>query len=104
VLNNLIKNAIQAIPFDHEGIIQVRLTSIESLVTIEIEDNGMGISEEGQAKLFVPYFTTKSNGTGLGLAMVKQIIQMHQGKISCESSEAGTTFTIELPKSINIIK
>ncbi len=104
VLNNLIKNAIQAIPFNQEGIIHVRLTSVETKVTIEIEDNGIGISEEGQSKLFVPYFTTKSNGTGLGLAMVKQIVQMHQGEIYCESSEAGTKFSIELPKSINIIK
>lgn len=104
VLNNLIKNAIQAIPFDQKGEIHIRLKSTQTLVTIEIEDNGSGISEEAQDKLFVPYFTTKSNGTGLGLAMVKQIIQMHQGKISCESSKAGTTFTIELPKSIKIIK
>lgn len=104
VLNNLIKNAIQAIPRDQKGEINIRLTSNQKLVTIQIEDNGVGISEEAQSKLFVPYFTTKSNGTGLGLAMVKQIIQMHQGKISCESSDKGTTFTIELPKSINIIK
>lgn len=104
VLNNLIKNAIQAIPFDQKGKINIRLHINQSKVIIEIKDNGVGISEEAQSKLFVPYFTTKSNGTGLGLAMVKQIIQMHQGKISCESSDAGTTFIIELPKSIDIIK
>jgi two-component system nitrogen regulation sensor histidine kinase NtrY len=104
VLNNLIKNAMQAIPRDQKGEIKVRLSANQSLVAIDIKDNGIGISEEAQDKLFVPYFTTKSNGTGLGLAMVKQIIQMHQGKIRCVSSDAGTIFTIELPKSIKIIK
>lgn len=104
VLNNLIKNAIQAIPLGQVGKIEVFLKVRQSKVIIEIKDNGIGISEEAQSKLFVPYFTTKSNGTGLGLAMVKQIIQMHQGKISCESSENGTTFIIEIPKSIDIIK
>lgn len=104
VFNNLIKNASQSIPREQKGEIKIHLSVQQSIVTIDITDNGVGISEEVQSKLFVPYFTTKSNGTGLGLAMVKQIIQMHQGKITCESSNAGTTFTIELPKSINIIK
>jgi two-component system, NtrC family, nitrogen regulation sensor histidine kinase NtrY len=99
VFNNLIKNAIQAIPLDRAGKVRVSLgVSSDKRCEISIQDNGKGIPEEVQSKLFVPYFTTKSTGTGLGLAMVKQIVEMHHGKISYTSIEnEGTTFVIELP-------
>lgn len=100
VFNNLIKNAIQAIPRERKGKIEISLASEEKCWKIEIRDNGSGIPEDQQNKLFVPYFTTKSTGTGLGLAMVRQIVEMHSGKISFESSENGTSFFIELPKVV----
>lgn len=100
VFNNLIKNAIQAIPAEREGKITVKITSTEASWLIAIEDNGKGIPAELHTKLFVPYFTTKSTGTGLGLAMVKQIIEMHRGKIWFESDTAGTIFWIEISKTI----
>lgn len=103
VFNNLIKNAIQAIPSDREGHIRVNLSqSDKNTCIITIEDNGKGISEEAKSNMFVPYFTTKSTGTGLGLAMVKQIVELHHGTISYESVEnEGTVFSVELPVKNN---
>jgi len=98
VFNNLLKNAIQAIPSDREGIILVNAVVNNGFITVSIKDNGIGISEEKHEKIFVPYFTTKSTGTGLGLAMVKQIIENHKGQINFESEEGvGTTFHVKLP-------
>jgi nitrogen fixation/metabolism regulation signal transduction histidine kinase len=96
--NNLIKNALQSIPEDREGLITVSLSNIENTIHIEVQDNGIGISAEKRSTIFVPYFTTKSNGTGLGLAMVKQIIENHKGTIYVESEvDKGSLFIIDLP-------
>lgn len=98
IFNNLIKNAIQATPREREPKITIRLEVKEEKVRIELEDNGSGIQESEQSKIFVPYFTTKGTGTGLGLAMVKQIVENHRGTIDFESvPDQGTTFIIELP-------
>lgn len=98
VFNNILKNATQAIPTDRKGRIRIAITSDQLNMTISISDNGSGISEEQKNRLFTPYFTTKSTGSGIGLAMVKQIIENHNGSISFQSEvNIGTTFTIELP-------
>jgi nitrogen fixation/metabolism regulation signal transduction histidine kinase len=98
VFNNLIKNALQAIPAEREGRIVISIEKELQRTVISIKDNGVGIAEDKRSKIFVPYFTTKSTGTGLGLAMVKQIIENHQGTIDFESADGeGTTFTIRLP-------
>jgi len=98
VFNNLVKNAIQAIPDDKDGIINIHLKKEGTVYLIVVEDNGNGMSDEVKEKIFQPNFTTKSTGTGLGLAMVKQIIDSHQGEISFISSkEIGTSFFIEFP-------
>jgi len=98
VFNNLIKNALQAIPFEREGKIVISIKKNHENAIITIEDNGVGIPEDKKFKIFVPYFTTKSTGTGLGLAMVKQIIENHQGTIDFESEDGkGTVFTIQIP-------
>ena len=97
VFNNLITNAIQAIPPDRNGEIYLFLTANDQRFIIAIQDNGSGISKEAQDAIFVPYFTTKTTGTGLGLAMTKQIIEQHRGKIWFETrEEEGTTFYVEL--------
>ncbi len=98
VFNNLIKNAIQAIPPNTDGEVIVTLTENNQAITIRIQDNGTGIDASMKDKIFVPNFTTKSTGTGLGLAMVKQIVVSHQGEITFESQPGQTTFTIQLPK------
>ncbi|MFN5442706.1 MAG: ATP-binding protein [Crocinitomicaceae bacterium] len=97
VFNNLITNSIQSIPQDKNGEMNIRLQSKEDTWLIAIEDNGTGISDEAQASIFVPYFTTKTTGTGLGLAMTKQIIEQHRGEIWFETKQGtGTTFFVEL--------
>lgn len=97
--NNLIKNAIQAIPDEKGGLIIVNLSQTKNSYQIEIKDNGIGISEELIDKIFVPNFTTKSTGTGLGLAMVKQIIETHHGSIDFKTKIGeGTSFIVELPQ------
>lgn len=99
VFNNLIKNAIQAIPDDREGEINIKLEEDSNYFEIFIKDNGTGISNELLEKIFVPNFTTKSTGTGLGLAMVKQLIEGHGGSISFNTEVGkGSVFKVVLPK------
>jgi signal transduction histidine kinase len=98
--NNLIKNALQAIPEDRDGIIEIVISKEEHNIHIEVKDNGIGIPLEKRPNIFVPYFTTKTTGTGLGLAMVKQIIENHNGTIYFESEDnKGTSFIIDLPEA-----
>ncbi|MCE2710935.1 MAG: ATP-binding protein [Cryomorphaceae bacterium] len=95
VFNNIIQNALQALSPDREGTVDIKLASSTTDVHIEISDNGVGIPKEAQKRMFTPYFTTKSTGSGLGLAMVKQIVQNHRGEITFQSeSNQGTTFFI----------
>jgi len=96
VFNNLVKNAVQSIPEDRKGYVLIRVEVIENRVVISVKDNGSGIPEEMKEKIFAPNFTTKSTGMGLGLAMVKQIVESHKGTIYFESSEEGSCFFIEL--------
>ncbi len=98
IFTNLIQNAIQAIDEDKDGLVQVRYQKKEDNVLIEIKDNGSGIPEELQEKLFVPYFTTKSSGTGLGLPMTKNMIEYFNGSIWFETTlNEGSTFYVQLP-------
>ena len=101
VFNNLIQNSIQS--FTNEGNITILLSIKDGSINIIFKDNGEGISKENIDKIFEPNFTTKSNGKGLGLAMVDQIVKSHSGYIELlSSSKEGTSFLIILPlKSIN---
>jgi PAS domain S-box-containing protein len=96
-LSNLIQNALEAM--EDEGILHLRVDlRPEGMVRIEITDTGRGISKENLDKVFLPFFTTKEKGTGLGLALVHKIILSHNGQIFIESIEGkGTTFMINLP-------
>ena len=95
---NLINNSIQAI--EEKGQIDILIQSKNSNIDIDFIDNGIGIPKELKLHIFEPQFTTKSNGKGLGLAMVSQIIQNHQGKIQLiDSPERGACFKISFPKS-----
>jgi signal transduction histidine kinase len=99
IFNNLIKNAIQAIPEDRKGLIEVTLKKSRDQVVVSVKDNGTGIDDEVVDKIFVPNFTTKSTGMGLGLAMVKNIVEGFNGRIWFETSAGkGTTFYVALPE------
>jgi len=98
VFNNLIKNAIQSIPKEKEGLIEVSSIRNNGQVHITFKDNGTGIPPDIRDKVFTPNFTTKGSGMGLGLAITKQIIEQSDGKISFETEmNKGTAFHIELP-------
>ena len=98
VLNNVLKNAVQAIPNNREGIIKTTLKVVDLNIIIMISDNGRGMKEEVKNKIFMPNFTTKSSGMGLGLAIVQNIIKNSGGKIWFETIEnVGSTFYIQLP-------
>lgn len=98
VFNNLIKNAIQAVPEDRYGKILVSLYQLDDVVIVCVHDNGSGISDDKKDKVFVPNFTTKNSGTGLGLAISKNIIESVNGRIWFETEVGvGTKFFVELP-------
>lgn len=97
VFHNLLLNARQATDLNPEPKIEVRLQIKKGNIEIAIQDNGVGISAEQQAQIFTPYFTTKSSGSGIGLSVVRQIIEKHNGNIRFESQEGvGTTFFVRL--------
>jgi signal transduction histidine kinase len=98
VFNNLIKNSIQAIRKEEEGRIEITLSTEAGYHVVGIADNGAGIPKEKQDNIFLPSFTTKSGGMGLGLAMSKSIVVQAGGTIGFVSEEnKGTTFTLKLP-------
>jgi two-component system nitrogen regulation sensor histidine kinase NtrY len=99
VFINLFNNAIQSIPDDRKGNIEVSLQKLNNIAIIKIKDNGRGIPDEVKDKLFMPNFTTKSSGMGLGLAIIKNIIETIHGRISFVTTPGeGTTFILELPE------
>ena len=98
VLTNLMQNAVQSIPEGREGLVRVSVETQGADVLIAIADNGTGIDSEIVDKIFQPYFTTKTSGTGLGLAMTRKIIEFWKGKIWFDTTEGkGTTFYIRMP-------
>jgi two-component system nitrogen regulation sensor histidine kinase NtrY len=100
VFNNLVKNAIQSIPEQRKGFVDVNIKEEDGWITIAVSDNGSGIPSDNYDKVFVPNFTTKSSGTGLGLAITKQIIDGTGGRIWFESAEnVGTTFYVRMKKN-----
>jgi signal transduction histidine kinase len=98
IFTNLLKNAEQSIPEDRNGKIEIMAYASDNSVTIKVKDNGCGIASEIKHKLFTPNFTTKTTGTGLGLAMVKNSVVSFNGTISFETElNQGTIFTIIFP-------
>jgi len=98
LFTNLIQNAIQAVPEDRMAIIEVEEELKGNKILVKVRDNGLGISEDMRSKIFTPNFTTKTSGTGLGLAMCKGIVEQAKGQIWFETRAGeGTTFFVELP-------
>jgi len=99
IITNLVTNAIHALKTQEHPKIEIRLSENDSRVLIEVEDNGQGIDKKDSNKIFEPKFTTKSSGMGLGLPMVKNIVEAYDGTITFRSTEQATTiFSVSLPK------
>lgn len=99
VVTNLVKNATQAVATVENPAILVSVTEEDGRACLTVSDNGTGITEENKAKIFEPKFTTKSSGMGLGLAMVKNIVESCNGSITFSSQvNKGTIFKVKFPK------
>jgi PAS domain S-box-containing protein len=95
---NLVRNAMEAMPSG--GKLRVRTRATAEHVECVIEDTGTGMSSEARAQLFRPFFSTKTGGTGLGMALARQILQEHGAGIECESEVGeGTRFTLSFPRA-----
>lgn len=97
LFDNLILNSIQSM--SNKGTITIRLSESNGMVTIDVEDQGLPITDDVMANLFEPLFTTKQTGTGLGLVSCKNIVNQHNGTISAKNNPV--TFTIVLPVNFN---
>jgi len=99
IITNLVKNAIQAIPGDKpDPAIEVEVYREGNAAKIVVKDNGKGISLENKSRIFEPKFTTKNSGMGLGLGIIKNIVENYNGTITFESELGkGTTFLVTLP-------
>lgn len=97
VLLNLVVNALAAMP--DGGELTIRLREASDAVYVDVLDTGSGIPDDLHDKVFDPYFTTRSTGTGMGLAISEKIVRQHDGTIDFRTSSGGTVFTIALPRS-----
>ncbi|MTI19597.1 HAMP domain-containing histidine kinase, partial [Fulvivirga sp. RKSG066] len=96
VVINLIKNSLEVLETIDKGRIDLKLEKRHRKVYLVIEDNGPGIAQENLDKIFVPFFTTKKKGTGVGLSFARQIMRLHSGSITVKSElQKGTSFTLE---------
>ena len=101
---NLLKNSMQSLEGKTDGQIEVTL-EVTNKLYIRLLDNGRGIPMELQEKIFVPFFTTKTEGTGIGLSLCRQIIKRHGGNFYLQESRQGKTiFVIEWPVASFILK
>ena len=100
LLLNLLKNAMEACEGIKEPKIEVRAEKIGDNIRITVSDNGHGISTEVQDKIFIPFYSTKAHGSGIGLSLCRQIVIRHKGKISVQSDSKRTNFKIEFPLNI----
>jgi nitrogen fixation/metabolism regulation signal transduction histidine kinase len=98
LFTNLLQNALEACRNQGSCAISVDETLKDDKIIVKISDNGEGIPEQMRSKIFIPNFTTKSSGTGLGLAMCQTIVEQAKGRIWFETvEEEGTSFYVELP-------
>ncbi|MDO5616039.1 MAG: HAMP domain-containing sensor histidine kinase [Cruoricaptor ignavus] len=101
ILTNLITNAKQAVDENRKQIINIDIEQIQKRITISVEDNGVGIPQEMYGRIFEPNFTSKNSGMGLGLTMVKKMIEDYNGEITVKSEVGkGSKFVITLPTNV----
>ncbi len=97
VIVNLLNNAIDAVQFHHNKLIQITSRRLREHVVIVVENKAEMIPPDIIENLFQPFFTTKQNGTGIGLSICKNIVEKHNGTIACESTADATRFIVTLP-------
>ena len=96
VLINIITNGLQSM--NDGGNLSITTVKSSGFIEVRISDEGIGIPEENLKQIFEPFYTTRDNGSGLGLSISYKIIEAHDGDISVESQpDKGTTFTVQLP-------
>ena len=100
VFINLIKNSVEAMINDRKHILKIDVIEAEEDVKIEVIDNGIGIEKENLKKMKNAFFSTKQNGTGLGVYLSNEIIKAHNGKISYESNLNETVALVKIPKNL----
>ena len=102
IITNLVKNAIEACSSTEKPIVEVEIYAKKKNVFIKIKDNGVGIPKDLKNRIFEPKFTTKTSGMGLGLGMVKNLVNSYNGNIDFESNVGkGTIFTIKFPTNLD---
>ena len=102
VLINLVKNSMESFSDQANKVISIRGRKKEDSIIIQVEDNGPGIPAELQSQIFSPFFSTKSDGSGLGLSFSRRVVEMHDGDISFWSEPGRTIFTLTLPAEQSI--
>jgi len=95
VLINLVKNAVEVVRESRKKEIRISAYSQRNKTFIDVSDNGPGIDPETADQVFIPFFTTRKSGSGIGLSLSKQIMRLHKGSIYFRSSPKGTTFTLK---------
>jgi signal transduction histidine kinase len=100
-LSNLLRNSAEAVTEGQQPVVRVAMVETPEAVQLSLADNGCGIPAEALPRVFVPFFTTKPSGTGLGLALVHRIVTEQGGAIQVESVPGSTTFTLTLPRPKN---
>jgi signal transduction histidine kinase len=97
IIINLLLNAMQAI--DHGGMLAIKTANLDDSIEFSIYNSGSTISEENLEKIFNPFYSNKKYGMGLGLSVTQNIVQLYNGKISCENENNGVTFFVTFPRS-----
>jgi two-component system sporulation sensor kinase A len=102
VFTNVVKNALEATERRPRARVDIRVVRRGESAVVEVRDNGVGMSAEQREKIFLPFFTTKPTGTGLGMAIVKKIMDLHNGEVEIDSEPAGgTAVRLVIPRAMD---
>jgi signal transduction histidine kinase len=100
VILNLLMNAFEALDGDDRSVkpVLIRTAVVDGMITVEVEDDGIGLTDDQLPRMFEPFYTTKPGGMGLGLAICQTIVSAHDGSVTVSrNASRGTTFSFSLP-------